>query len=143
MDTGLVMDADPVGASLGEGGDEVVRILDHEVAIERQFCDSTQRLHDGRAERDVGDEVAVHHIDGNGRPAAALACSHLFREPCEVCRQYRGQQFNHGASVSAGVETVQAVTAGMVMAAPRATREMARTSVLCGIAPLGSAKTAS
>ena len=91
----------------------------------------------GGPERDVGDEVAVHHIDVNDRTAAALGCSDLFREPCEVCRQYRGQQFNHGASVSAAGGTVQAVTAGTVMAAPRATREMARTSVLCGIGAAG------
>jgi hypothetical protein len=46
--------------------------------------------------------MAVHHVDVNDSAAAALGCSDAFREPREVCRQYRRQQFNHGASVSAG-----------------------------------------
>jgi hypothetical protein len=39
VDAGFVVDPDPIGARLGEGGNEIVGILDHEVAIERQSCD--------------------------------------------------------------------------------------------------------
>lgn len=88
MDAGFVVHADPVSPRFGEGGDELICILDHEVAIERQLCDLAQRLHDRWPKRDVGDEVAVHHVDVNDSTAAALGGSDIFRQPGEVCRQY-------------------------------------------------------
>ena len=41
---GLVVDADPVGAGLGERGNEFVGVLDHQVAVERQAGGLAQAL---------------------------------------------------------------------------------------------------
>jgi len=53
VDAGFVVDADQL-APAREGRDEVVRVLDHKVAVERQFGDLAQGLYDGEDKRDVG-----------------------------------------------------------------------------------------
>src|SRR5580704_13192428 len=74
---GFVMDADPVGAGLGKGGDEFVGILDHQVAIEGQLGVFAQGGDDGRADGEVGDEVTVHYVDMDDGSAPALGGSDL------------------------------------------------------------------
>ena len=59
----LDVDGDHVSASGGKVGDEFVGVLDHEVAIERQFGDGADGFDDRRTEGDVGNEVAVHDVD--------------------------------------------------------------------------------
>ena len=139
----LVVHADPVGARLAECGDELVGVLDHQVAIQRQFGRLAQRLHHRRPQCDVGHKVAVHHVHMDGRAAAALGCGDCVPQMGEVCRQNGWQQFNHGASVSALESRFQPAAAGTGSAALRATREMARSSNFAGGDPVGSAKMAS
>jgi len=67
---GLVMDADPIRAGFGEGRDEVVGILDHQVAIEWKLRRFAQRFDDRWAEGDVGHKVAVHDVDVDDGAAA-------------------------------------------------------------------------
>ena len=80
----LLMHGDHVGAGLGEGGDEGVGVLDHQVAVERQLGDGAQGLDHGRAEGDVGDKVAVHDIDVDDGAAAALGRGDFVGEMGEV-----------------------------------------------------------
>ena len=95
MAAGLVVDADPVGSGIGKRGDEVVGILDHEVAIEGQACGLAQALDDRRAEGDVGDEVAVHDVDMDDGSATAFGCGNLVGEVREVGGQDGGEQLDH------------------------------------------------
>ena len=69
---GLVVDGDPIGAGLCELGDEVDGIVDHQVTVERQVGDLTQRLDHRRPHGEVGDKVAVHDVDMDNRAATAL-----------------------------------------------------------------------
>ena len=82
---GFDLDRDHVGAGFGEGGDVLVGILDHEVAIEREAGDGADGLDDGRAEGDVGDEVAVHDVDVDDGAAAGGGAGDLVGEMREVC----------------------------------------------------------
>ena len=53
----------PVGTRVGEVLEELPRIVDHEVTIEVEVGALAQRLHDRWPDREVGHEVAVHHVD--------------------------------------------------------------------------------
>jgi len=76
MRASLVMDADPVGPRLGEGRNKLVRILDHEMAIERKLCHLAEGLYYWRPQGDIGNEVAIHHVDMDDGAAALLRRSH-------------------------------------------------------------------
>ena len=71
MPAGLVVHAHPVGPRIGKGGYELVRVLDHQVAIERQACPA-QALHHRRTKGDVGHKMSVHHVHVDHRAAAPL-----------------------------------------------------------------------
>jgi hypothetical protein len=62
MDAGFLVDRDPSSAGFRESGDEFVRPLNHEMTIERNFRDFAKRGYDRRPDRDIRDEVAVHHV---------------------------------------------------------------------------------
>jgi len=84
MAAGLVVDADPVGAGLGEGGDEFVGVLDHEVAIEGQLGVLAEGGDDGGSDGDVGDEMAIHDVDVDNGATAALGSGDFVGEAGEV-----------------------------------------------------------
>src|ERR1700709_1268430 len=65
----FLMDRYPVGAGGGEFRNVLIRVFDHQVAIERKIGDLAQRLDDRRAQREVGDEVSVHDVDMDHRSA--------------------------------------------------------------------------
>ena len=102
VSAGLVVNAHPVGAGIGESRDELVGILDHQVAVERQFCCLAQAAYHRRPDGDVGHEMAVHHVHVDHRAAAALGSRNLVRKMRKISRKYRWQQFNHGESGPAG-----------------------------------------
>ena len=61
-----------VSPGLDEGVDQVHRVVDHQVHVEEQAALLAQRGDDGRPERKVGHERAVHVVDmdpGNARSA--------------------------------------------------------------------------
>jgi len=74
---GLVVNADPTGPGLGKGGNELVRFLDHQMAVKRQAGRTAQALHDRRPQRDVGHKMAVHHVHVDDRAAAPLGRGNL------------------------------------------------------------------
>lgn len=65
------------------------------MAVERQFGDAPERLDHGRTEGDVGNEVAIHHIDVDDSAAAALGRCDLVGQVREVRCKNRKCQFNH------------------------------------------------
>jgi len=62
MDAGFLVDGDPISPGFGKCGDEVIRPFNHEMAIERNFRDFAKRGYDGGADRDVRDEMTIHHV---------------------------------------------------------------------------------
>ena len=94
----LLVDGDHVGAGLGEGGDEGVGVLDHQVAVERELGDGADGLDHGRAEGDVGDEVAVHDVDVDDGAAAALGRGDFVGEVGEVGGEDGEAEFDHKGS---------------------------------------------
>ena len=80
----FLMDGNPVGPGVGEVGNVLVGILNHQVAVENGGGGLAERLHDGRAERDVGHEVAVHDIDVDDRASTSDGTLHLIGKVGEV-----------------------------------------------------------
>jgi hypothetical protein len=62
MDAGFLMDRDPSSAGFRENGDEFVRPFNHEMTIERDLRGFAKRGYDRRPDRDIRDEVAIHHV---------------------------------------------------------------------------------
>ncbi len=91
----LLMDGHHVGAGFGEGVDEVVGVFDHHVAVERELGDGAEGLDHGRAEGDVGDEVAVHDVDVDDGAATALGGGDFVGEMGEVGGEDGECQFDH------------------------------------------------
>jgi hypothetical protein len=84
MAAGLVVDAHPVGPGLGKGGDELVRVLDHQVAVERQMGHLAQALDHHWPNGDVGHKMAVHHIHVDDGSAAPAGRGDLIRQMGEI-----------------------------------------------------------
>ena len=61
----LDMHGDDVAAGFRERGEIGIARLDHEMAVEGLIGTRPQRLDHRRAERDVGDEMPVHHVEMN------------------------------------------------------------------------------
>jgi hypothetical protein len=88
---GLDVDADAVGPGLGVVGDPAIGLLDHQVDDERAGRDLAQRRDHHRADRQVGHEVPVHHVDVDVVGAADVAGADLVAEAREVGRQDGGR----------------------------------------------------
>ena len=99
MDVGarLRMDGDVVGAGLGERIEEIVDRRDHEVYVERLLGVGAKRLHHGRADRQVGHEMAVHHVDVDPVGARFVDRPHVLAKLREVGGQDRGRDERHGS----------------------------------------------
>jgi len=113
MAAGLVMDADPVGSCFGQGGDEFVWVLDHQVAVERQGGGLAEALDDRGAEGNVGDEMAIHDVDMDDGAATELSRGNLVGQVGEVGGEDGGEKLDHrcvsllSPSVSAGMDGSQ------------------------------------
>jgi hypothetical protein len=95
MDAGFLVDGDPISASLGECGDEFVWPFNHEMTIEWYFRDLAKRGYDGGPDRDVWDEVAIHHVhveDGRSPFDSGLS---FCAEAREVSRKDGGSKLDH------------------------------------------------
>ena len=82
----LGLDRDVIGAGVGEGLKIEVDGLDHQVAIERLVAVRAQRRHQRRAEGDVGDEMAVHHVEVDPVRPRRRDVAHFLAENGEVGR---------------------------------------------------------
>ena len=69
---GLDVEGDAARAGLGVAGRPAVRVLDHQVAVERQRAGLRQPLDDRQPEREVGHEVVVHDVDVHPVGAGAI-----------------------------------------------------------------------
>jgi hypothetical protein len=99
---GFEVDADPVGPGIGESGDELVGILDHQVAIEGQFGVFAEGGDDGWADGDIGDEMAIHHVDVDDRTTAALGCSDFIAQTGKVSGKDGWDELDHSEEQGTG-----------------------------------------
>ena len=90
MRPGLDMDGDRVGAGLGEGVEKGIDRRDHQMDVERLGGVRADRLHHRRADRDVGDEMPVHHVDMDPVGAGRVDRAHFLAELGEIGGEDRG-----------------------------------------------------
>ena len=86
---GLGMDGDDVGPGLGEGVEEIVDRRNHQMDVERLGAVRAKRLHHRRADRQVGDEMPVHHVDVDPVGAGGVDRAHLLAEAGKIGGQDR------------------------------------------------------
>ena len=82
----LGVDGEDVGPRLREVVEVPLRLRDHQVDIEGRGGRFPDRRHDRRADGDVGDEPAVHHVDVEQVGARLLHRPDLFGQAAEVGR---------------------------------------------------------
>ena len=93
---GLGMDGNDVRAGLGEGVEEGVDGRDHQVDVERLRRVRAKRLHHARADRQVGDEMAVHDVDVDPVGAGRVDRADFLAELREVGGEDRGGDERRG-----------------------------------------------
>jgi hypothetical protein len=89
----------PIRAGVGERRNKFVRILDHQVTIERQFRRLAQRFHNRRTNGEVGDEVSIHDVHMNDTTAAFACGAHLLTKAGKISRKNRRCQFDQALSL--------------------------------------------
>jgi hypothetical protein len=85
------MHGDDVGARLGEGFEVGIARRDHQVHVERLLRVRPYRLHHVGSNRDVGNEMPVHHIDMDPVRARGIDRAHLLAQPSKVAGENRGR----------------------------------------------------
>src|SRR2546423_1078029 len=90
----LHLDLDDAGSRAGEGLDEEVRSLDHQVRLDGELGDPSHRLDRSRSEGEVGDEMPIHDIDLDPVGAALDRLPDLLTEAREVRGQDRGDDLD-------------------------------------------------
>ena len=106
MRAGFGMHGQAVGAGLGEGLEIGIDRRDHQMHVERLFGVRPQRLHHRRADGDVGNEMAVHHIDMDQVGAGRLDRLDFRAQPGKIGGQDGGGDQNgtgHTQSLAARV----------------------------------------
>jgi hypothetical protein len=86
---GLGVDAEDVGAGVAERLQVGIGRRDHQMDVHRDLHVRAQRLHHVRADGDVGDEVAVHHVDVQPIGARRLDRAGFLAETRKIRRQDR------------------------------------------------------
>ena len=80
----LIMHADPCRAGMGKCRNKFVRILDHQMAIQRQPGHFAERRHHMRTHREVGHKMSIHHIHMDHGSASTLGCLNLIGKMREI-----------------------------------------------------------
>ena len=93
----LGMDDQPGAARLDVARRHHVRGEDHQVGLERQGHSLAHGGDDVGPERQVGDELAVHHVPLHEVDAGLLESDDLVAEPGEVGRQHRRERSGSAA----------------------------------------------
>jgi hypothetical protein len=83
------MHGDDVAARIGEGCQERIARLDHQMAVEDLVGAVAHSLDDRRAEGDVGHVVPVHHVEMNPVGAGFDNRLDLVAKSGEIGRQHR------------------------------------------------------
>ena len=87
--TCLHVHGDDIGAGLGECFQIRIAGRDHQMHVEHFLGVAAQRFHHVRADRDVGHEVAVHHVDMDPVGAGRIDCAYFLAELGEIGGQDR------------------------------------------------------
>jgi hypothetical protein len=95
MDAGFLVDGDPIGTRFCKCGDKLVRSFNHEVTIERNFRDFAKRGQDRWSDGDIGDEVAIHHVDVEDGGAPCDSSLGFCAEASEVSGKDGGSELDH------------------------------------------------
>ena len=101
---GLGLDQQVIGAGVGEGSEIALGLDDHEMDVERLCRRAANGLEHDRADGDVGNETAVHHVDMDPVGPGRVDGAHLLAQAREVGRQDRGRDEDgagHGVSYGA------------------------------------------
>src|SRR5271169_1674177 len=102
MNASFLMHGDPVGTSFRKCGNELIRILNHQVTIEGSVWKClAERSDNRRADGDVRHKVPIHHVKMQNCAAACERSLRVGAQLRKVGRQYRGCQFNDGSHRSA------------------------------------------
>src|SRR6266567_152262 len=94
MPASFLVHGNPVNAGVGKRGNELVWILDHQVAVKRQLRRLAQRLHHRRPYREVGNEVSIHDIHMDDTAATLGSGAHLLAQPGKISGENRRCQFD-------------------------------------------------
>src|SRR4051812_9459705 len=92
MDASFLVNRDPVRASIGERRDVKIRILDHQVAVDRDVHRLAKAFEHGRANGDVRDKVSVHYIEVQESSSAGNGGGCLLSEPRKISGKYGRRQ---------------------------------------------------
>ena len=92
---GLLVDDDGIRAGLGEPLDEIFRWLDHEMGLDSQASERTQALNGRRAESDIWNKAAVHHVHLESIYSSGFERQHLLSQTRKVRRKYGRRYFGH------------------------------------------------
>src|SRR6266478_9884222 len=95
MHARFLVHGDPARSSFRKRRNELIRIFNHQVAIKDGVGKGLpQRLHNQWSNREIRYEMSVHHVAMNHGAAAVERGLRVFAQPCEVCGENRGCQFN-------------------------------------------------
>ena len=95
MRGGFVVDGNLIGTGFDEDGREEIRTGDHEVDVEDQFGGLADGLHEGRTQSEVGDKMAVHHINVKHGGPTALYVGDVLAQAGKIRREDGGQNLKH------------------------------------------------
>ena len=95
MDAGFLVDRDPSSAGFRKCRYELFRPFNHEMAIERNFRDFAKRSYDGGPDRDIRDEVAIHHVHVEDACASFDDGLRICAEASEVSGKDGGSELDH------------------------------------------------
>ena len=88
------VDDERIGAGLGKGVDEQIGIVNHQVDFQRQTGHGPQRFDDRHSHGQVGNEVAVHHVDVDAIGSGRFGLGHLRAQSGKIGRQDRRSEFD-------------------------------------------------
>src|SRR5687767_4717003 len=69
-------------------------LSDHQVCVDWQASETGKRFHNRQTDRDVGDEMTVHHVDVQNVGSAAFDGANFLAQTREVGRQNRRGDFD-------------------------------------------------
>ncbi len=86
----LGMDGDDVSPGLGECVEKIVNRRNHQMDVERLRRVWTERFHHRGADGEVGDIMAIHHVDVDPVGTGGVDRAHLLAKLGEIGGQDRG-----------------------------------------------------
>src|SRR3569832_1384894 len=94
VNTSFLMYRNPVRTGIRKCRDVQVGILDHQMAVDRSFNGLTERLQHRRSDRDIRNEMPVHHVEMEDRAATFYRGSRLLPKPRKISGKYRRRKLD-------------------------------------------------